>query len=296
MLPLETYRRWATELVEYACGYSGGRGEDDPVYQAVTEGRDRGTMQRRYSSCGDLAMWMLYRLGVRSSWVNRDEHRGWTSGINVSRLVFDAPALVAPGIQEHYLPGDIGIIWSAADGHDAHVFVILDDQQPHALFVGEYGQPGGALHTRRVGYHGGMLSIGTRALYRVLRLDEVLAAAARERLLVSPENVRTWAARLNLPPPAPSASDTSPPLIDQAEIETLPDNPVQALPTLRRGDKGEDVERLQERLNAFGTTPSLRVDGDFGLRTEGALRSFQRARALKPDGVCGELTWQELNR
>jgi hypothetical protein len=204
------YRKLAVDLVEYACGGADGRPESDPVYQAVVEGRDRPPYPNKYSSCGDLAHWMLYRLGVRLPLVNRAEHHlGWTSGVNVSRLAWDPLAVVNPSTSERFKPGDIGIIWSATDGHDAHVFVILDDQQPEALFVAEYGQPGGALHTRRVGYHGGHLSIGTRGLYRVLRLNEVIDAAEAAGHLEAPESAGMWSARLNLatmPAPPPEAA------------------------------------------------------------------------------------------
>src|SRR5262245_45090042 len=194
------YRQLATDLVEYACGGAGGRDEKDPVYRAVTEGRDNGP----YSSCGDLAHWMLYRLGVRLPFINRAEHLGWTSGANVARLAFDRLAVEHPSKEERFKPGDIGIVWSGPDGFDAHVFVILDDQQPHALFVGEYGQPGGALHTRRVGYNIGRLAIGPKPLQRVLRLDEVIAAAEAAGFLEAPETAAGFANRFELPTlPAP---------------------------------------------------------------------------------------------
>ncbi len=191
------YRAIATELVEFACNGAHGRPETDPVYQAVTEGRDRPPYPNKYSSCGDLAHWMLFRLGVRLPWINRAEHLGWVPGMNVSRLAFDSGIFVAkPRVTERFKPGDIGIIWSNASGTDAHVFVILDDQQPAGLFVGEYGQPGGKLNTRRVGYYDGMISIGTRAIYRVLRLDDVISVADAAGLLEQPETADTWARRV----------------------------------------------------------------------------------------------------
>ena len=205
------YRALAAELVEYACGGSDGRPETDSVYQAVTEGRDRGAMQRRYSSCGDLAHWLLYRLGVRLPFVNRAEHQGWTSGVNVSRLAFERFADIDPGRTARFLPGDIGIVWSTPEATDAHVFVILEDAQPDALLVGEYGQPGGHVGARRVGYDHGLLFMVARAVHRVLRLDRVLDAADSAGVLAPPEPTAMWAERLGLayprdtvPVPAPS--------------------------------------------------------------------------------------------
>jgi hypothetical protein len=206
------YHALAVDLVEYACGGSEGRPETDPVYQAVTEGRDRPPYPNKYSSCGDLAHWLLYRLGVRLPFVNRDEHLGWWSGVNVSRFAFDTPlAIRRPPATDRCKPGDIGIVWSNPGATDAHVFIFLDDQRPGAVFVGEYGQPGGRLNTRRVGVHGGKLSIGTRALERVLRLDDVIDAADASGFLEPPESASMFATRLELPtmpapPPDPEAA------------------------------------------------------------------------------------------
>jgi hypothetical protein len=208
------YHALAADLVEYACGGAHGRSENDPVYQAVTEGRDAGAIQRRYSSCGDLAHWLLYRLGVRLPFVNRREHRGWTSGVNVSRLAFERIAEVDPGRRERFLPGDIGIVWSKADATDAHVLVILEDAQPDALLVGEYGQPGGHVRARAVSYDGDMIRIGARCLHRVLRLARVIDIADEAGALLPPEPTEYWARRLGLAyprdtepaPPAPEAA------------------------------------------------------------------------------------------
>ena len=60
-------------------------------------------------------------------------------------------------------------------------------------------------------------------------------------------------------------------------------------PTLRRGMSGEFVRRVQERLNVF---PS---NGQFGPRTEAAVRAFQREQGLVADGIIGPRTWQALD-
>jgi N-acetylmuramoyl-L-alanine amidase len=63
-------------------------------------------------------------------------------------------------------------------------------------------------------------------------------------------------------------------------------------PLLRRGDRGAAVRDLQERLTAAGVT--LTVDAAYGPSTEAAIRSFQSARGLRVDGVCGPETWGAL--
>lgn len=63
---------------------------------------------------------------------------------------------------------------------------------------------------------------------------------------------------------------------------------------LLRGESGEAVRDLQQRLIALGFDLALDELGRFGLTTEAALRSFQAARGLHADGVCGRQTWAAL--
>lgn len=57
---------------------------------------------------------------------------------------------------------------------------------------------------------------------------------------------------------------------------------------------GEDVRQLQTRLHQIGYI-DLVVDGDFGETTETAIRNFQTANNLDPDGEVGDMTWNALN-
>ena len=57
-------------------------------------------------------------------------------------------------------------------------------------------------------------------------------------------------------------------------------------------DQGNVVVELQELLCAHGFP--LRVDGDFGWRTEAAVWAFQRQKGLRMDGIVGHQTWQAL--
>ena len=65
--------------------------------------------------------------------------------------------------------------------------------------------------------------------------------------------------------------------------------------TLNRGDTGIRVEDLQSRLRELGYLADP-VDGDFGARTEEALRLFQQAAGLTVDGIAGVNTLRALNR
>ena len=64
---------------------------------------------------------------------------------------------------------------------------------------------------------------------------------------------------------------------------------------LRRGSKGTEVTRLQTALNALGYDCGA-ADGIFGVKTEAAVRRFQRAQQLAVDGVAGRMTWAAIER
>ena len=65
------------------------------------------------------------------------------------------------------------------------------------------------------------------------------------------------------------------------------------MPTLRRGNQGDEVADLQTILNArYGA--GLEVDGNFGKATEAAVKAFQKAHGLTADGIVGQKTWKAL--
>ena len=68
---------------------------------------------------------------------------------------------------------------------------------------------------------------------------------------------------------------------------------------LRRGSSGPDVQRIQIRLNRisrnFPAIPKIYpTDGVYGPETEDAVKEFQRAFNLTPDGIVGPATWYEI--
>jgi predicted chitinase len=56
---------------------------------------------------------------------------------------------------------------------------------------------------------------------------------------------------------------------------------------LKLGSKGDDVEKLQEKLG-------LKSDGSFGSNTEKAVKEWQLKNGLTPDGVIGDKSWDKL--
>ena len=67
---------------------------------------------------------------------------------------------------------------------------------------------------------------------------------------------------------------------------------LQPWPTLRRADKAHPVPTLQHLLRAHGH--AVTVDGEFGPRTDGAVRLFQQRMHLTSDGVVGPKTWRAI--
>jgi len=77
----------------------------------------------------------------------------------------------------------------------------------------------------------------------------------------------------------------APVLIPRVEPTPLPGKTPR--PTLRRGATGDLVMLLQGLVGAG-------KDGNFGGKTEAAVRQFQRDRGLVPDGIVGPATWKVL--
>lgn len=67
---------------------------------------------------------------------------------------------------------------------------------------------------------------------------------------------------------------------------------VQDWPLLRKGAKGHAVMLLQQALTKGGFP--LSQDGDFGPKTEAAVKKFQKSRKLVADGIVGPYSWSAL--
>ena len=73
--------------------------------------------------------------------------------------------------------------------------------------------------------------------------------------------------------------------------QALPPDP--NTPTLSRGASGNSVTALQKGLKKYSTpaTDPGAVDGDFGPKTEGAVKAYQQDRGVDVDGIVGDQTW-----
>lgn len=88
-------------------------------------------------------------------------------------------------------------------------------------------------------------------------------------------------------------------------IELVTNAPVQGIrysypgSPIRRGDRGEAVQRIQVMLNRisrdYPAIPKVYpVDGIFGPATESAVKKFQEIFDLTPDGIVGNSTWYKM--
>ena len=73
--------------------------------------------------------------------------------------------------------------------------------------------------------------------------------------------------------------------------QALPADPNTAV--LSRGASGSVVTALQNGLKRYSTpaTDPGAVDGDFGPKTETAVKAYQQDRGVAVDGIVGDQTW-----
>ena len=65
-------------------------------------------------------------------------------------------------------------------------------------------------------------------------------------------------------------------------------------PTLRKGDRGDEVLLAQRLLSDNGLNVGA-IDGVYGTKTMAAVTVFQKQNGLKADGICGPATWAVLD-
>jgi peptidoglycan hydrolase-like protein with peptidoglycan-binding domain len=93
----------------------------------------------------------------------------------------------------------------------------------------------------------------------------------------------------NIPDTIPQTSTVSTTIVSAVGTHTRTPNPN----FLKRGDEGEQVRILQERLRVAGFF-SGQATGVFGPITEAAVKQFQEAYQLDVDGIVGPATLQKL--
>jgi len=174
-------RRVALELAAYATNDGKGRDVGDPVHEAITEGRTLANEQRRrngspevpYSSCTDLATWLLASMGCTDeSLINRSDDGGripWQIGASLPRLVH-APSYQQAAAGGTPAAGDI-LFLTDRGGHVA-VLRVWDELAGLAT-TDDYGQPYGRRRHRTLRRQGGVWTLDGRPLGGWLDLDQV---------------------------------------------------------------------------------------------------------------------------
>ena len=64
--------------------------------------------------------------------------------------------------------------------------------------------------------------------------------------------------------------------------------------TIKLGDAGDDVKRLQRVFARMKVLAPDDVDGVFSPQTENAVKDFQQSNGLVVDGVVGPITWSHV--
>lgn len=174
---VQTLRDAAVALALFAVNGDRGRDVGDPVHEWVTEGRRRqyefayaaGAAWTRkippYSSCGDLAHWILMCIGCRDErYVNKTGDGGdvpWQIGANISRLL-TLPSYVSASRANGRLPRPGDILYVAAPDH---VSILIEwDTGSGYVTTCDYGQPYGKKNRRALIRRGSLMFVGTRTL------------------------------------------------------------------------------------------------------------------------------------
>lgn len=91
------------------------------------------------------------------------------------------------------------------------------------------------------------------------------------------------------PTPTPTPSPTPKPTPSPTPEPTPEPTPTPVYEELSKGSKGDEVVKLQERLNELGYSVG-KVDGDFGNKTKTAVEAFQERNNLEKTGVADQET------
>jgi hypothetical protein len=134
----ETYRSVSRDLYEWSVYGPAGVTEQSDRFKLVTEGRDPGP---NYSCCADLPHWGMWRLGIRSPYLNREERTeapgDWKSQVNIWRL-YSSPDTKTEGLNVVPKCGDVWLIGSTPTNWHALVCDRLEDG--NVLHSWDYGQ------------------------------------------------------------------------------------------------------------------------------------------------------------
>jgi len=94
------------------------------------------------------------------------------------------------------------------------------------------------------------------------------------------------------PQPQPAVTPAVPKASGEGQVKRGKANAA-SNPILQLGSKGVAVRTLQQLLNKAGV--KCAIDGDFGQKTQAAVKDFQSKVGLEPTGVVEHKTWAKIN-
>jgi hypothetical protein len=197
MTEISDRRRLVVELAAHLATH--GTDPLGPFSVAVTEGRIAGYLAckpKPSSSCGDLLHCVAFAAGYRGPAMNRTEHLGWVSQVNLARWFcppLDHARTWNPRLED-LKPGDfLCYDYKLKSAHGA-IFLGSGETEDGArvALTADAGQPGIKLRTCRVLQ--GATSLALRG--RVVSCSVSLDALAFE---ADPETVLGWLGRHGLP-------------------------------------------------------------------------------------------------
>lgn len=211
----ELLRTAAVMLVLFAVNGDMGRNVGDPVHEWVTEGRrrewerahargDAWAQGTPYSSCGDLAHWLLMMLGCRNErYVNRTGDCGevpWKATVNITRLVA-LPAYQPAKSAAGRTPQSGDILHVAGPDHVA----VVDEwnEATGEVTSADYGQPYGRRRKHPIVRRRSTILVGTRVLMGWVDLEQVVleeSALVPEDFEGGEEDLNPYNAELTIPP------------------------------------------------------------------------------------------------
>lgn len=153
-LDLALVRLASVALAKWACDGSNGRLKGDPIFNSVTEGRQRCWVNSEgkqvcYSACGDLPHFIIWNLAgkpdpstvarnapIRA--VNRQEAFGWQSGKNIILLGTLTPGKTTYKLVDTFNPPLGSVLLMGRNGNE-HV-CIVESYTEDDLHTYDYGQ------------------------------------------------------------------------------------------------------------------------------------------------------------
>ena len=223
-----TIRDTAAALARALVGGEQGRRIDDPIVQAVTEGR---IPRDRYSSCADHPHALRYQLGLRAR-VNRREAGSYQAGTRTMAWLCERgrvgaklghPCAVVPRATTRLDPGDT-VILDVGHADRTHTCIVLEHGATE-LLTADYGQHpflgqrpehiACRVVRRPLTVQGGKLWAGDRPIDSVLPLEAELDWAAREGTLRPAKTLEEWLSAHGAPPAAPPPASPDPAIVSE---------------------------------------------------------------------------------